>query len=701
MKKTTGWILGLTLLAAVLLTYSNHFDNGFHFDDSHTINNNIYIRHLSNLSVIFTEAKAFGSMPTNLGFRPVTTASTALDYYMSKQDPLGIDVSQQYPEGFIPFYYHLPMFLAFLLLGLMLFFIIRKIFNNSLTHPWNLFVAFFATAWYLLHPANAETVNYLCQRADLFATFFVVAGLLMYLFSARSRRYYLYLIPPVIGVFAKETAVMFPALLLLYIYFFEQKLSPGDLFVRAKRKQVWGAFKTSLPSFVALFITIVLVQILLYRQTVLGGTLHGLPFPEGYRAQYLITQPWVLATYFVQSILPLGLSSDTGLDVFHTAADFRLWVGLLFIAALLVISVVAGRTEKGRPIAFGLLWFLAASLPTSAFTALTQVSNSHRLIFPYIGLVIALSWGAYLFMLKIQPVFTTKKFSRVLSAVALVLIVSYAYGTWQRNEIWQDDETLWADIVQKNPDNARALMNYGLTKMAAGDLFEAEYYYRKALKKWPNWTYTHINMAILKNAQGLKDQAEQWHLSAINCGGQNQEPYYFYAEFLHQHGQTDKAIANLRTGLSIQPGDLKSRYLLMQLYAETRAWGTLAEVAHETLRLLPGDATALSWLKTAAGRPDESLPQALRVKENPTPEAWLDLSLTHYNRGDYQKCIDACNEALKLKPDYAEAWNNICSAYNAMSMWEEGIAACEKALQINPTFERAANNLKWAQSQKK
>lgn len=689
------------MLISILITYSNHFDNGFHFDDSHTINNNIYIRDLSNLPVIFTEAKAFGSMPTNLGFRPITTASTAFDYYFSKTDPLGINDDHRYEEGFVPFYFHLPMFILFLLQGLMLFFIIRKIFNISYSHRWNIFIVIFATAWYMLHPANAETVNYLCQRADLFATFFVVSGLLLYLFSPVSRRYFLYLLPPVAGVFAKETAVMFPALLLLYIYFFEKKLSLGDLFVRAQRKQVWGAVRKSLPAFIVLFLTILFVQVLLYRQTILGGTLHGLPFPEGYRWQYLITQPWVLMTYFVQSILPLGLSSDTGLDVFRSAADARLWVGLLFIIALVWVSVLASRTVKGRPVAFGLLWFLLASFPTSLFTALTQVSNSHRLFFPYIGLVIAISWSVYLFVLKIQPVFSGRAFPRTLATLALCVLFSYAYGTWQRNEVWQSDDSLWEDIVQKNPDNARALMNYGLVKMSEGDFFEAEYFYRTALKKWPNWTYIHINMAILKNAQGFRQEAEQWFLSAINCGSNNQEPYYYYAQFLHQHQQADKAISNLRTGLSIQPGDLKSRYLLLQIYSETRAWGSLRELALETLRLLPGDETAERYLQMAGNRSDERNATEQAVLTNPTPEAWLDLSLTHYNRGEYQKCIDACNEALKLRPDYAEAYNNICSAYNALGMWDQGIEACQKALAIKPDFERAANNLKWAQSQKK
>jgi protein O-mannosyl-transferase len=41
----------IALLSAVLLVvaaYSNHFGNSFHFDDSHTAEDNVYIRDLRN-----------------------------------------------------------------------------------------------------------------------------------------------------------------------------------------------------------------------------------------------------------------------------------------------------------------------------------------------------------------------------------------------------------------------------------------------------------------------------------------------------------------------------------------------------------------------------------------------------------------------------------------------------------------------------
>lgn len=693
-------ILSLLLLGGTIATYYNHFHNGFHFDDSHTINNNIYIRDISNIPLIFTHAKTFGSMPNNLGFEPVVTASTAIDYYFAKKDPLSLNTNKEYNEGLVPFYYHWPMFLIFILQGILMFFIVLKIFNISYKHSWNIYLAFFAIGWYMLHPGNAETINYICQRADLFSTFFVVLGLLLYIYSRVCRKYFLYLIPPVIGVFCKETATMFPVLLFLYVFFFEKKMSVRNFFSLKHFKATWGAIKTTIPAFIVLFIAIMTVQIVLYYQTDVSGSLHSGTTEPGYHFKYLITQPYVLFTYFLQFFVPLGLSSDPDTEVFKTASDLRMWFGFLFITAVVALSVVASRTEKGRPVAFGLLWFLVASIPTSVLAALTQVSNSHRLFFPYIGLMIAICWGLYLFIVKIKPVFKELAFTRTLVAIALIMLGAYAYGTRQRNEVWRTDASLWEDIVVKSPGNARALMNYGLSKMEAGEFFEAEYYYRRALALWPNWSYIHINMGILKNAQGAEDEAEQWFLGAIQVAGASQEPYYYYARFLYQHKLPDKAIANLQTAISISPGDLKSRNLLMSIYAETGAWSALTALATETLQLVPGDVNTLSYLELAANKKDAVSLTADEVAKNPTADGYLSLSVEYYNRGEYQKCIDACNEALKLKPDYSEAYNNICSAYNAMQMWDKGIEACEKALKINPAFERATNNLNWAKAEK-
>ena len=53
-------------LLLVLAAYANHFGGGFHFDDSHVIEQNLYLRSLANLPRFFTDANTFSSLPANL-----------------------------------------------------------------------------------------------------------------------------------------------------------------------------------------------------------------------------------------------------------------------------------------------------------------------------------------------------------------------------------------------------------------------------------------------------------------------------------------------------------------------------------------------------------------------------------------------------------------------------------------------------------
>lgn len=43
-KKTLHWIISCLLLFTVVLAYSNHFNNAFHFDDSHVLVQNVYVK---------------------------------------------------------------------------------------------------------------------------------------------------------------------------------------------------------------------------------------------------------------------------------------------------------------------------------------------------------------------------------------------------------------------------------------------------------------------------------------------------------------------------------------------------------------------------------------------------------------------------------------------------------------------------------
>jgi tetratricopeptide (TPR) repeat protein len=667
------------VIAAATLVYSNHFGNAFHFDDSHAIENNLFIRDISNIPMFFKDATTFSSLPSNQSYRPVVSTSLAIDYWLGK--------------GYDMFYFHLSAFITFLFQGIIMFFFIFKIFNVSYKNSWNFYFAAAAVAWYLLHPANAETINYIIARSDLQSTFFIVLGFIFYIFSPLSRKYHLYLIPVFIGGLAKPTAVMFAPLLFFYILLFEDNMSLYQIFQKKHFKQLFVVIKKTLPSFIFCVVMYKFID-------------HMTPptWESGGRSvfSYLITQPFVIVHYFTTFFLPLGLSADTDWEPLQKMGDIRFFMGMAFIFAMAAIAFLFSKDKRLRPVSYGILWFFLALVPSSSVIPFAEVLNDHRIFFPYVGLVISVCWTIGLLLMKYKKYYTNTsvKYEMVIAIAALVILSGYSYGTVERNRVWKTEESLWKDVTIKSPKNARGLMNYGLSRMAQGDYVEAENCFTKALTMWPHYSALHINMGVLKNATGDKETAERYFKNATEFNPGQPDSWHFYGNFLLNQKRYAEAIPMLEKSVELAPGSLGGRQALMRAYNDAGEWDKLNVAAQATLDIMPGNEEARQYLEASKNKKGKIELMAEEIKKAPTAEKYFDLCLLYYQAGKYEKCVEAGLEAVKLKPDYADAYNNICSAYSILKQYDKAIEACNKAIAIKPDFQLAKNNLADAQNQR-
>ncbi len=664
------------VMVAVGITYSNHFQGSLHFDDAHTIENNAYIRDLKNIPLFFKDGTTSSSLPPNQSYRPVLTTTLALDYHFS--DDL---------KNMVPF--HVTSFTFFILLGVLMFVLFRRILSiASFDDKYRDWVALFAVAWFMLHPVCAETINYIIQRGDSLSTFFVVLGLVMYAVSPVSRKFFLYLIPVVIGILTKPSALMFGPLLVCYMILFDA--DAGYISILTSRSKELG--KLILPAAVAL---VVCVAGYLFVSKMQPST-----YVEGQAEtwMYRLTQPYIIFYYFTAWFAPVHLNADTDWVIFKSAADPYAILGYVFLLFTIIVIFVTSEHKITRPIAFGLSWFLLANVPTS-IVAFSEVTNDHRMFFPFVGLSLAVVWSLHLLaMLVVKAAQPTKLAIWSFYAFLVVLLAGYAYGTYTRNEVWRNDDNLWYDCTLKSPTNGRGLMNYGLALMRKGDLKGAERYYSRGLEHWPNYAYLNVNMAILKETLGKKEEAEEYFKAGVYRGG-NLYPgsYYYYARFLKNQGRNDEAIKMLNTVLDMSGANLDSRYMLMELLYAQKRYEELKKVANSTLAISPSDAQAAQYLKLAAGGKSMLEIAKETAETTKTADSYLNLSLQYYNAGDYQGCVDAAQKALELKPDFAAAYNNIGSAYNIMKKYKEAREALLKAVQLDPSSQLAKNNLALAE----
>jgi len=619
-KLSLSWAYGFCMLMVISLAYSNHFYNSFHFDDFHVLVNNAYIQDLHNFKLFFTDTSTASALPTNQLYRPMFTVSLAVDYWMG--------------SGLTPLWFHISTFAWYLLLCVLLYFFFSKITHAAVSSRWNIIFSWLAVTWYGLHTANAETINYISARSDSVSTFWLVFSFIVFIYWPMHRRWGLYLVPLIIGLLFKQTLLIFPALLFLYVLYFEERA-----FVPAF-KPCLKAFKTVLPALVTCIVMCVFLIKMLPISADTGG---------GSRYSYLITQPYVMLHYFITFFVPLQLSADTDWGRLTSMTDPRFFMGVAFIFIMMGLAFVTSRHVKTRPISFGICWFFIALTPTSV-VPLAEVMNDHRIFFPFIGLLLAVAFGIYLVVLKYTE--QLQKERGLIALCILGVLGAHGYGTYQRNEVWKTEASLWKDVTIKSPKNGRGLMNYGLALMGDGRYDEAEKYFLSSLKLNPYYSVLHTNLGVLKHAQGHNKEAEAYFKQALQYGANDPSILYFYANFLNSTKRSAAAKPLLEKLVRLSPAHLGGRSLLMQIN------GT-----HD------------------------------KAHDRPTAESYLDLSLSYYNNKQYQSCIDACQQALKLKPNYTAAYNNMCSAYSQLGQYGAAETACLEALNIDSSFQLAKNNL--------
>ena len=87
-----------------------------------------------------------------------------------------------------------------------------------------------------------------------------------------------------------------------------------------------------------------------------------------------------------------------------------------------------------------------------------------------------------------------------------------------------------------------------------------------------------------------------------------------------------------------------------------------------------------------------SYKQALRIKPD-YAEAYYNMGNALKDKGDSEAAIDSYKQALNIKPDYAEAYYNMGNALNEKGDPEAAIDSYKQALKIKPDYADAYNNM--------
>ncbi|MDR2979441.1 MAG: tetratricopeptide repeat protein [Bacteroidales bacterium] len=478
----------ILICMAILLVYGNTLTLDYALDDRLVIYQNDYtLMGFDGVKDVMTNdgfAGYFGksdNLVTGGRYRPLAQLTFILEYELfgkSIHEQVGMNKATQNEQLFIdvnlPVVSHLGNILCYILLCLLIYVVLSKIFPVGENAKWYFSLSFLATLLFALHPIHTEAVANIKGRDEILSMLGGM-GTLYFVLQHISKRNWIYLLLSFFtlsfGLLAKENAITFIAIIPLVLYFSKKEILKSDWIV------------TLIPSLLAI------ILFLIARYMVLGGwmptdetnTILNNPFIESTTAQYIATVIFTWGIYLNLLIFPHPLTHDYYPRQIEITSFANPWVIILTIFFVFIVVYAVKALKKRDVVSFGILFFIIIfSIVSNLFINIGTFMNERFLFTPLLGFTIILTY----YFIKL---FDIKKI-KVLSPIVLSLLILFYTGkTISRNRVWHDDFTLFSTDVQVSHHSIKCNVSAGGSYLEkykkeerSADLKKAEKYLYKA-----------------------------------------------------------------------------------------------------------------------------------------------------------------------------------------------------------------------------
>ncbi len=519
-------ILSVILIIMLGFTvYANSINGAFIWDDSHLVEDNLYIRDWANFPKLFTEGMAAGAdAPTLYSFyRPLQLITYTIDYSIWKLDVRG---------------YHLTNILLHVLASLAVFWLVTTLYKD-----WKL--SLFTSLFFVVHPVHTEAISYIAGRADSLVLLFMLVSFVFYIKALRQDKIIFYVLMTasyILAIFSKELSLILPFLLLLYHYTFRQK---------------WK-LKAILPILAVHFTYIVM------RLTVLSFLFSHIAHKTTYMQR--VAGFFIAMTNYIKiMILPLHLHMEHGNSFFDFTYP-KVWLGIIAVIALIALII---KTRAARNIVFfSLVWFLITLAPSSGLLyPINAYMAEHWLYLPSIGIFLLLSKGL---MLLYQ-----EKGLKVVSIGAVVLFLGfYSFLTVDQNSYWKAPIPFYERTIKYANNSSRVHFNLGNEYRKIQQDQKAIGLYKKAIKIRPDYVDAHYNMGKVYEHRNEQEKAIAAYQAVIAHDPNYDKAHYNLGNMYYESGRVQEAISAYERTIQINPHHIKAynnlgiAYVAIQRYEE-------------------------------------------------------------------------------------------------------------------------------------
>ena len=364
-----------------------------------------------------------------------------------------------------------------------------------------------ALLWALL-PVNVESAAWIAERKNLLYAFFCLAALLCYLKRLSGGRAAwlwgaagLFLL----GLFSKAAAVSLPLAMLALDWRYGRPLDRKNLLEKAGFFALAGIFALTAAA------------------------------AQGGSGRLLLGNfPGLLSFYLLKTVWPAALSALYPYR--ETLAALKASPFLYTLPAAAFAGALAWAVKKEKDTALGLLFFLVNILPFAVIIpAGPSLAADRYLYLASGGLVLAACALALRFPAGRWRMPT-------LAALFLAAALPAAAVTRARLAVWQTDETLWTDVLEKYPRAVVANQNMAQALLEKGDWPAAREHLNLALEEDPKNTEALYNLGTALARSGRPDEALPLLERALRLNPDNAPAWNNLGLVFAQLGRQDEAV---------------------------------------------------------------------------------------------------------------------------------------------------------------
>lgn|GEM_PF-999742 len=516
------WLLWAVLVALVAFFWSNGLHGEFTYDDKLEVVGNRTIRMLDEWGVVAAYNPA----------RILVIGSYALNYHYAGADP---------------FLYHLVDVLIHMVsAGLAMLFVTTLARATGVAN--HLRVGFVSALLWALHPMTTEAVTYTTGRSEqLVAMFGFWACWLWSRWLKEGGRSLWFTAWLGVGLacLCKENAVVIPVVFIVIDIAMQEHKSTSS------RSGLFMKIGPYLPGLLMLIFAFGLRL-----------KLHGVlttPTPMRDMSTQIMTESVVTWRYLFLSLLPVGQT------VFHDQAEVGVsllsTIALLGLLSTVLVAVLYRRKNIFLAVAVG--WFLLFLAPTF-IVPLKETMAEHRAFIGLLGVAWSVAWLLELLGDRSRQVST------------VVIALALGAGTFQRNEVWATEVSLWEEATIRSPESAEAWYGYGEAQrytLANPDLPEAYAdsldpitAFNRAVELDEEYKEAWNKLGISHAELGHNDRAIEAWQEALRIDPQYCKPHTNWGKILAQMGRNTESLEEFQSALTWCPDNATAHYFIGLLY---------------------------------------------------------------------------------------------------------------------------------------